>query len=158
MASAPKLGPLMLLRAGLYKLEGGANAFLASKARNEQFSQLLGQWIKVSVGVQHVAGKVLAGLYARLDVPSRTELAALAAAVQRIEDKMSALAPATPSLAPRPSRTRRAPQPVAAVEPQAAVSPQPAPVKQRATRNTNAKTAVKAERGARPSRTREVRP
>lgn len=161
MARAPKLDPLALLRTGVNRLEGGANAFATSKMQSDQFSQLLGQWIKVSLGVQHVVGKVLTKLYARLDVPSRTELAALAAAVQRVEDKLSALVPATPSLVPRPARTRRAPEPVVAVQVEAPVSAPPVHAKRAPARKTNGRAAVKASRksaGARPARAREVRP
>ena len=161
MARAPKLDPLALLRTGVNRLEGGANAFATRKMQSDQFSQLVGQWLKISLGVQHVVGKVLTKLYARLDVPSRTELAALAAAVQRVEDKVSALLPAAPSLAPRPARTRRAPEPVAAAEFAAPAPTPPARAKRAATRKMNGKatvkTAVKAASSTRPSRTREVR-
>ena len=141
MTKALKLDPLVLLREGINKLEGGANAYATGKMQSEQFAQVLAQFIKVSLGVQHVAGKMLARVYARLDVPSRTELAALAAAVQRVEDKVDALLPPTPSLAPRPARTRRAPGPVAAVE---IAAPVPAPMPARARRTPARKTAAKA--------------
>lgn len=156
MPRVPKIDPLALLRTGVNQLEGGANAFATRKMQSEQFSQGLGQWIKVSLGVQHVAGKVLTRLYALLDVPSRTELAALAAAVQRVEDQLSVLLPAAPSLAPRPARTRRAPEP----EPAAAIeTPMPPARAQRtAARKTNGKAAVKTPRRPRPGRTREVQP
>ncbi|MDE2454831.1 MAG: hypothetical protein KGL43_14655, partial [Burkholderiales bacterium] len=75
----------------------------------------LAQFMKVSLAGQHVFARALAGLYVRLDLPSRTELAALAAAVQRVEDKVDVLLPPAPSLAPRPARTRRAPTPAPAV-------------------------------------------
>lgn len=159
MARAPKLDPLALLRQGVNRLEGGANAFATRKMQSDQFSQLLGQWIKVSLGVQHVAGKLLTRLYARLDVPSRTELAAVAAAVQRVEDQLSTLLPTAPSLAPRPARTRRAPEAVAALQIQAPVPAPPARTERAAARKTNGRAAAKAPRksGARPSRAREVR-
>jgi hypothetical protein len=55
-------------------------------------------------------------MYKRMDLPSRSEVAALAAALQRVEDKLDQLLPAPTSevIAPRPPRTRRpTPEPVA---------------------------------------------
>jgi len=157
MARAPKLDPLALLRTGVNRLEGSANAFATRKMQSDQFSQLVGQWLKVSLGVQHVAGKLLTKLYARLDLPSRTELAALAAAVQRVEDKVSAMVPAAPSLVPRPARTRRAPEPVVAADTQPPAPTPPARVKRTAARKTNGKAAGKTARSTRPNRAREAR-
>lgn len=153
MTKALKLDPLALMREGVNRLEGGANAFATQKMQSEQFAQVLAQLIKVSLGVQHVFGKTLAGLYARLDVPSRTELAALAAAVQRIEDKVDSMLSPTPSLVPRPARTRRAPEPVAAAVAEAsAPAPTLAPVRRAPARKTAGKAAGKtvAKSGRKP--------
>lgn len=147
MTKALKLDPLALLREGINKLEGGANAYATQKMQSEQFAQVLGQLIKVSLGVRHVFGRTLARVYAQFDVPSRTELAALAAAVQRIEDKVDTLLPPAASLAPRPARTRRAPETVATtvVEHAAAVAaPTPAPARRAPARKTAGKAAAKA--------------
>lgn len=157
MARAPNIDPLALLRTGVNRLESGANTLATREMQSDQFSQLLGQWIKVSLGVQHVVGKVLTELYARLDVPSRTELAAVAAAVQRVEDKVSALVPAAPSPVPRPPRTRRVPESVAALETQASVPTPPVRAKRAAARKSDGKAAVKPAREAQPSRARKVR-
>lgn len=143
MPDAFKFDPLMLLRESLNRLEGGLNAYATEKMASEQFARTLARLMKVSLAGQHVFARTLAGLYVRLDLPSRSELAALAAAVQRIEDKVDALLPPAPSLAPRPARTRRAPAPP---PPPPVLAPEPGPkAARRVSKPASATPAAKAD-------------
>jgi hypothetical protein len=116
--------PLALLREAVNHLEAGANSLAHRKIANSQeLAKTLQRLGTVSLGAQRVMEKALAAFYARLDIPSRTELASVAASVQRIEDKLDLLLPATSrsSLAARPARTRRPPPSV--VQAPASVAP-----------------------------------
>ncbi|MEJ8856592.1 hypothetical protein WKW79_18595 [Variovorax robiniae] len=129
----PKIPDLMQWwRTAFDQLENSVNTLGARRMESEEFSQVLNQFSQVSLGMQHAYSQVLARTQKRLDMPSRTEFAALAAAVQRLEDKIDMLLPAAarPSSAPRPARTRRPPEeahaavtPVAPVAPVASVAP-----------------------------------
>jgi len=103
--------PLAMWREQIDRLESGVNTFATSNMESEQFAKGLALFLKASLGVHHVFDENLAKLYQRLNLPSRTEVAALAAAVQRIEEKLDMLLPATPSVS-RPARTRQAPDTV----------------------------------------------
>ena len=112
--------PLALMREAINQLEAGVNSLAHRKIANSQdlakTLQLLGT---VSLGAQRVMEKSLAAFYARLDIPSRTEVAAIGATAQRIEEKLDLLLRATSSssLAARPARTRRPPPSVVQVPP-----------------------------------------
>lgn len=160
MTSSFTLDPLALLRNAVNRLETSVNAIATDKMQSAQFSQLLARLMKLRVALQHLMGQALARLYARLDIPSRTELAALAAAVQRIEDKVNALLPPAPLLVARPSRTRRAPEPAAAapvaqVAPAAAARRVPA---RKAAAKASAKSATKPTKPTRPTKAAAPKP
>lgn len=101
--------PLHLCREALNRLESGINDYAAQKMDSATFSQALSRYTQVSLGVQFTLEKSLACVLERLDLPSRREVGELAAAVQRVEDKLDLLLcdAAKPVLAPRPPRTRR---------------------------------------------------
>ena len=109
MALSKMLDPLALWRESINRLEGGINKLATNQMESEQFAQALAQFSKVRLGMHHVSNKALAMIYAGLDVPSRSEVAALADTLQRIESKLDLLLPAQPSRVPNPPRTRRAP-------------------------------------------------
>ena len=100
--------PFAIWREQIDRLESAVNTFATSNMESEQFAKALALFLRASLGAHHVFDENLAKLYQRLNLPSRTEVAALAAAVQRIEEKLDMLLPATPSV-PRPARTRQAP-------------------------------------------------
>jgi hypothetical protein len=100
--------PFAMWRESLDRFEKSGNAFLTQNMESEQFSKALGTFLSASLGARHLFEENLAKLYQQADLPSRTEVAALAAAVQRIEDKLDMLLPTAPSTV-RPARTRRPP-------------------------------------------------
>ena len=101
--------PLQLWRNAINSLEGGGNA-LANKAMNTgDFTAALHQMANLSLGMQQTFEKVLGVYLRKLNLPSRKEVAELAAALQRIESRLDQLVPAPATTqAPRPPRTRRA--------------------------------------------------
>lgn len=109
MAFSSLPDPLQLCREALNKLESAINGTAARKMNSSEFAQALNRYSRVSLGLQYVLEKSLACCFERLELPSRTQVSALTAAVQRVEDKLDQLLPvATPAaLVPKPSRTRR---------------------------------------------------
>lgn len=101
--------PLQLWRKALTTLEGSGNAMANKAMGSGDFASALHQVAKASIGMQQTFEKVLALYFRKLDLPSRKEIAELAAALERIEARLDAStgpsgkAPA----APRPPRTRR---------------------------------------------------
>ncbi|WP_422418329.1 hypothetical protein [Pseudomonas sp. GZD-222] len=103
------LDPFQMWRDTISLIEGEVNALASRKMEAPEFAQAANQFSKVSLGMQHVFERSLAGVLRRLELPSRAEVDALASAVQRIEDKLDQLlpTPVKPALIPRPTRTRR---------------------------------------------------
>jgi hypothetical protein len=104
--------PLQLLREAVNRLEAGANALASRRiAQSQQLAKAINRLAIAALGVERVLDKVRSGVLARLDLPSRSDVAALTLAVQRIEDKLDQLLPASArsSTAPHPARTRRPP-------------------------------------------------
>ncbi|MBD9676542.1 hypothetical protein IB274_07535 [Pseudomonas sp. PDM18] len=101
--------PLQLCRDAITRMENGINDFAARNMDSKEFSQFLARYTQVSLGVQFAMEKSLACVLERLDLPSRGEVSELAAAVQRVEEKLDLLLGenAMPALAPRPPRSRR---------------------------------------------------
>jgi hypothetical protein len=101
--------PFQMWREAVTLIEGEINSLASRKMESAEFAQAANQFSKVSLGVQHVLEHSLASVLRRLELPSRSEVDALATTVQRIEDKLDQLlpTPVKPSLGPRPSRTRR---------------------------------------------------
>jgi len=79
--------PLELLREGVNRFEAGVNALAQRKLANStEAARTLHKVARASVGARQLADRSLAGVLALLELPSRSEVAALAAAVQRVED------------------------------------------------------------------------
>lgn len=105
----PLPDPLKLYREAITKFENGVNALASRHFDSKELGLVINQLSKVSLGLQHLSESSLERLYKRMDLPSRSEVASLAAALQRVEDKLDRLLPAPTSetIAPRPPRTRR---------------------------------------------------
>ena len=108
MTKESSFDPFAIWREQVDRLESGVNTFATSNMESEQFAKALALFLRASLGVHHVFEENLAKLYQRLNLPSRTEVAALAAAMQRIEDKLDMLLPTAPPVL-QPARTRQAP-------------------------------------------------
>jgi hypothetical protein len=112
----PLPDPLKMYREAINKFENGVNSLAARHIDSKELGLMINQFSKVSLGLQHLSQSSLERMYKRMDLPSRSEVAALAAVLQRVEDKLDQLLPAPTSevIAPRPPRTRRpTPEPVA---------------------------------------------
>ncbi|MFY9959584.1 hypothetical protein [Pseudomonas sp.] len=101
--------PLKLYREAITRFEDGINALAARNNDSKQLGLVIDQYSKVSLGLQHLSQTSLERLHRSLDLPSRSEIAALAASLQRVEDKLDQLLPPPSStpIATRPPRTRR---------------------------------------------------
>lgn len=105
----PLPDPLKMYREAINKFENGVNSLAARHIDSKELGLMINQFSKVSLGLQHLSQSSLERLYKRMDLPSRSEVAALTAALQRVEDKLDQLlpAPSSETIAPRPPRTRR---------------------------------------------------
>ncbi|WP_160108614.1 hypothetical protein [Pseudomonas izuensis] len=105
------LDPFQMWREAVTLIEGEINSLASRKMESAEFAQVANQFSRVSLGMQHVFERSLASVLRGLELPSRSEVDALAGAVRRLEDKVDQLlpSPVKPSLVPRPSRTRRPP-------------------------------------------------
>ncbi|MCA0244821.1 MAG: hypothetical protein LCI02_28790 [Proteobacteria bacterium] len=123
------LDPLQVLRRGLDGFEARVNAITSRQMMaSPGFAQKLDLLATVSIGLHHVCESLRADLYARLDLPSRSELRDLAAAVRRVEDKLEELLPPRePAAAAHPPRTRRPGSGAAAAAAKTAAAPTKAP-------------------------------
>ena len=83
-----------------------------TRMNSPEFAGLLHQYTQATVGMQHMFEKVVRTTLAKLDIPSRSDIAELTASLHRIEDKIDRLLPAEAGAlaSPRPARTRRPPQ------------------------------------------------
>lgn len=135
--------PLKMCRDALTKIENGVNSLAARKMESGDFALAISGITKVTHGVQYISEKSLETIFKRLDMPSRQEVAALAAAVQRVEDKLDQLLPASEkaALIPRPARTRR-PAPVEEAPAAAKPAAKPKAKKAAAKPKAEAKLAV----------------
>lgn len=113
------LDPLALWREAIDRLEGDVNSVATRNMETEKFSKALALVLRATLGTQHLFDKNLARLYERLGLPSRSEVAAIAAQMRRIEDKLDMLLP-PPAPTHRPARTRRAPEAAPALPAKAA--------------------------------------
>lgn len=131
------LDPIAMWRQSLDRLEGQVNTAATSNMENERVARALSVVMNASVGAQNVFDKSLHKFYERLDIPARSELAAVAAAVQRVEDRLAELFPQAAKAAAdrrdRPARTRKpAPEAAAATE----QTPPAAPARAKRARRT----------------------
>jgi len=85
-------------------------ARLARDAAREELVRSMHQLSTLSLNMQQAFEKAIGSYLARVNLPSRKDVSELAAALQRVEDKLDRLLPASAATAvPRPPRTRRPP-------------------------------------------------
>lgn len=101
--------PLQLCREALNRFENGVNALAAKHLDSPPVVQVLHGATKLTAGTRYLSDKSRTALYRHLALPSRDEVKDIAAAVQRLEDKLSLLLPesAKPLRAAHPARTRQ---------------------------------------------------
>ncbi|MFK0087332.1 hypothetical protein ACIQUS_08555 [Pseudomonas sp. NPDC090755] len=131
--------PFKLYRESLNRLEQGANALATRHADSPYMARTLLGISRLALGARHVSEQSLVSVYRHLALPSRHEVETIAAAVQRVEDKLDLLLPesAKPARPQRPERSRRpAPDAAEAVAPQGV---------KRATAKRPASTTAKAK-------------
>jgi hypothetical protein len=119
MTSALIPDPLQLWREALTRLESNVNSLVTGSMDSQELVRSVHQLSTVSLGLQQAFEKAIGSYLAKLNLPSRKDVNELATALQRIEDKLDQLLPASagaPAL-PRPARTRRPPPEEAAAKP-----------------------------------------
>jgi len=127
MASSLFPDPLQLWRDAVNKLETEANSLAAGSMNSQQVVRSLHEFTTASMGMQQMFEKVVAAYLRKANLPSRKEVAELAEALQRIEEKLDRLLPPDAAAglpATRPARTRRPPAAVSTPDP----APAPAAV------------------------------
>jgi hypothetical protein len=123
MASSLFPDPLQMWREAVAQLENDVNSLATGSTKSQEVMRSLHQFSVVSLGMQRMFEKVVGGYLRRANLPSRKEVAELAEALRRIEDKLDRLLPAqeSPGVAtPRPARTRQPPSVVAPAQESAA--------------------------------------
>jgi uncharacterized membrane protein YccC len=134
MSTSPFPDPFQLWREALTKLEGNVNSLVTGSMDSQEMMRSVHQLSAVSLGLQQAFEKAIGAYFAKVNLPSRKDVTELAAALQRVEDKLDRLLPATSAASasaapPRPARTRRPPvaaAPSLADAPAAAPLPKPA--------------------------------
>jgi hypothetical protein len=144
--------PFQMWRDALTKLEGNVNSLVTERMDTQDLMRSVHQLSTLSLGMQQAFEKAIGSYLARVNLPSRKDVAELAAALQRVEDKLDRLLPASAlaGAAPRPARTRRPPPDEAAAPP--AEAP-PATAKRarppkRAAKRTAARATKRSGRGS----------
>ena len=120
--------PLQMWREALTKLESNVNSLVTGSMDSQEVMRSVHQLSTVSLGLQHGFEKAIAGYLAKVNLPSRKDVGELAATLQRIEDKLDRLLPASAvaPASPRPGRTRRPPPEEASAPPAKAQAAAPA--------------------------------
>ena len=111
--------PLQMWRDAVTKLESNVNSLVTGSMESQEVVRSLHQFRTVSLGMEQAFEKAIGSYLAKVNLPSRKDVSELAAALQRIEDKVDRLLPAgaaAPTL-PRPARTRRPPPDEALAKP-----------------------------------------
>ena len=105
--------PLQMWRDAVTKLESNVNSLVTGSMESPEVVRSLHQFRTVSLGMEQAFEKAIGSYLSKVNLPSRKDIADLAATLQRIEDKLDRVLPAPPqtALAPRPPRTRRPPAP-----------------------------------------------
>ena len=103
--------PFQMWREALTKLEGNVNSLVTGSMDSQELMRSVHQLSTLSLGMQQAFEKAIGNYLARVNLPSRKDVGELAAALQRVEDKLDRLLPASAlaGAAPRPARTRRPP-------------------------------------------------
>ena len=133
--------PLQMWRDAVTKLESNVNSLVTGSMESQEVVRSLHQFRTVSLGMEQAFEKAIGSYLSKVNLPSRKDIADLAATLQRIEDKLDRLLPASAAApaAPRPARTRRPP-------PEEASAPAKAPPAARAVAAPAKRTAARAGR------------
>ena len=120
--------PLQMWRDAVTKLESNVNSLVTGSMESQEVVRSLHQFRTVSLGMEQAFEKAIGSYLSKVNLPSRKDIADLAATLQRIEDKLDRVLPPAveAALAPRPPRTRRPPAPVATAPQSAAAKAAPA--------------------------------
>ena len=138
MATSLIPDPFQMWRDALTKLEGNVNSLVTGGMDSQELMRSVHQLSTVSLGMQQAFEKAIGSYLARVNLPSRKDVSDLAAALQRVEDKLDRLLPASAG----PAVPRPPPDEVAA--PAVETAP-PAPAK------PSRRTKIAAARGRRRS-------
>lgn len=130
--------PFRLCRELLDRVENGVNELATRHMDSPRVVRAMFGASKVALGARHFSEKTLEALYRRLELPSRSEVETLAAAVRRVEDKLDMLLPAS-AKPPRPARPARTRRPAPAVAEATAASAPAKSAKRPAKPNTKSK-------------------
>jgi len=129
--------PFQLWRDAVAKLEDDVNSLVTGSMDSPEMMRSVHQLSALSLGAQQAFEKAVGAYFAKLNLPSRKDVAGLAAALQRVEDKLDRLLPpaaeATPP-PPRPARTRRPPGAAAEASAEAPAAPAAAPGRRKVAR------------------------
>ena len=136
MATSLIPDPFQMWREALTKLEGNVNSLVTGSMDSQELMRSVHQLSTVSLGMQQAFEKAIGSYLARVNLPSRKDVSELATALQRIEDKLDRLAPASgaATASPRPARTRQPPPEEAAPPPAKAAADTSRPAKRPAKR------------------------
>ena len=149
MSTSPFPDPFQLWRDALSKLEGNVNSMVTGSMDSQEMMRSVHQLSSMSLGLQQAFEKAIGAYFAKITLPSRKDVTELAAALQRVEDKLDRLRPAAaaggPVAPPRPARTRRPPETSARAAAEAPVAA-PTPAPERKPRKAPARKAARAGR------------
>jgi hypothetical protein len=143
--------PFQMWREALTKLEGNVNSLVTERMDTQDLMRSVHQLSTLSLGMQQAFEKAIGSYLARVNLPSRKEVGELAAALQRVEDKLDRLLPASAAAAsavPRPARTRRPPPEEVASSPAEAPTANPVRPAKRAAKGTSARATKSATKRA----------
>ncbi|HMN55790.1 MAG TPA: hypothetical protein PKE15_00965 [Ottowia sp.] len=147
--------PLQLWREAVNRLEADANALGTDSLKSPELLRSLQRANATGASMQQAYAKMADAYLQRANLPSRKQVAELAQALERIEQKLDRLLPPDPTV-PRPARTRRpsaAASAAAPAEPVAAapteVKPEPAPARPSRARAASAKAKVGTRKAGR---------
>jgi len=130
MAAEPSLDPFALVRDLVAKLEKGINETANPVLKSSEFSRAANQVIGGAAIVKKLAQNLTQRYFEALNVPSRSDIVALADRLQALEDRMIGIqstldqivAPARRTALAPPRRTRQPPAPIT----EAVATPKPA--------------------------------
>lgn len=115
MTTKPSFDPLEMWRQALGEFETTLNASATRGMQSEEMPRTLHQMTNAMLGMRHLYEQMEEQRAKLLDMPRRRDVAALAEALQRLEEKVDRLLPAPPvPEAAKPTRGRRPPSEAAA--------------------------------------------
>ena len=108
MSTSPFPDPFQLWREALTKLEGNVNSLVTGSMDSQEMMRSVHQLSALSLGMQQAFEKAIGAYFAKVNLPSRKDVTELAAALQRVEDKLDRLLPASAAARRRHRPRRRA--------------------------------------------------